>query len=71
MEQSHQDPDLNRLKLGTGQPANLLKKINKTVGTFNITKQMTITRKWHGCHFKNLIYACQPDIVETTFRFAH
>ena len=29
-----------------------MKNINKTVGKFTSTKQMTITRKWHGCHFK-------------------
>ena len=29
-----------------------LKNINKNEGKFNITKQMTITGKWYGCHFK-------------------
>ena len=44
-----------KLIFGTGQLANLLKNINKTVGEFNITKQMTITGKWHGCHFKKWV----------------
>ena len=35
------------------QLANLLKNINKNVGKFYMTQQMTITGKWHGCHFKN------------------
>ena len=37
-----------KLVLGTGQLANLLKNINKTLGKFNITG------KWHGYHFQKL-----------------
>ena len=40
--------------LGTGQLANSLKNTSKTVGKLSSTKQMTITGKWHGCHFKKL-----------------
>ena len=39
----------------------LLKNINKTIGKFNITKQMTITGKWHGCHFKKSA-SLEPNI---------
>ena len=39
--------------LGTGQLANLLKDINKTACKFT-KKQMSITGKWDGCHFKNV-----------------
>ena len=39
----------------TGQLANLLKNIKKTVGKFTSTKQITITGKWHSCHFKKCV----------------
>ena len=44
-----------KLILGTGQLANLLKNINKTVGKFKITKQINITGKCHGYHFKYVV----------------
>ena len=61
--------DKCKLILGTGQLDNLLKNINKTVDKFNITKQMTISGKWHGCHFKKYFFYVLNYPVNGSFGF--